>query len=76
MEEKVLEILKSVLELDQIEKNIASSNCEKWDSMAQLNISVELEAEFGVSLEPEDIAALASYEDILKILKEKGASDL
>ena len=75
MEEKVLEILKSVLELDQIEKSIASSNCEKWDSMAQLNISVELEAEFGVSLEPEDIAALASYEDILRILKEKGVSD-
>jgi len=76
MEEKVLEILKSVLELDSIERNIASSNCEKWDSMAQLNISVELESEFGVTLEPEDIAALASYEDILKILKEKGVSDL
>ncbi len=75
MEEKVLEILKNVLELDQIDKSFASSNCDKWDSMAQLNISVELEAEFGVSLEPEDIAALASYENIVRILKEKGITD-
>lgn len=75
MEEKVLEILKNVLELDQIDKSISSSTCDKWDSMAQLNISVELEAEFGVSLEPEDIAALASYEDIVRILKEKGITD-
>jgi acyl carrier protein len=74
MEEKVLEILKSVLELDQVEKTISSTNCENWDSMAQLNISVELEAEFGVSLEPEEIAAMASYEDIVRILKEKGVT--
>lgn len=74
MEEKVLEILKSVLELGQVEKTISSSNCENWDSMAQLNISVELEAEFDVSLEPEEIAAMASYEDIVRILKEKGVT--
>lgn len=71
MEEKVLEILKNVLELDNVDKTLSSANCEKWDSMAQLNISVELEAEFDVSLEPEEIGALASYEDIVKILKEK-----
>lgn len=74
MEEKVLEILKSVLEIDMVEKTISSSNCEEWDSMAQLNISVELEAEFGVSLEPEEIAAMASYEDIIRILKGKGVT--
>ncbi len=74
MEEKVLEILKNVLEQDSVDKTISSANCEKWDSMAQLNLSVELEAEFGVSLEPEDIAALSSYENIIKILKEKGVS--
>lgn len=74
MKETVLEILKSVLEMDIVEETISSSNCEKWDSMAQLNISVELEAEFGVSLEPEEIAAMASYEDIIRILKEKGVT--
>ena len=43
MEEKVLEILKNVLELDNVDESISSTNCDKWDSMAQLNISVELE---------------------------------
>ena len=71
MEEKVLEILKNVLELDNVDESISSANCDKWDSMAQLNISVELEMEFGVSLEPEEIAALASFEDIVRILREK-----
>lgn len=71
MEEKVLEILKNVLELDNVDESISSANCDKWDSMAQLNISVELEMEFGVSLEPEEIASLASFEDIVRILKEK-----
>lgn len=72
MEKKILDILKSVLELDQVDDTISSANCEKWDSMAQLNISVEIEAEFGVSLEPEEIAEMASYNDIVKILKAKG----
>lgn len=72
MEKKILDILKSVLELDQVDDTISSANCEKWDSMAQLNISVEIEAEFVVSLEPEEIAEMASYNDIVKILKAKG----
>ena len=72
MEKKVLEILKTVLGLDSIDASVSSQNCKKWDSMAQLNISVEIEAEFGVSLEPEEIANMASYVDILRILKAKG----
>ena len=71
MEEKVLSILRDVLEIENISENISSESCEKWDSMAQLNISVELESEFDVLLEPEDIAALSSYKDIIRILKEK-----
>ena len=72
MENKIFDILKTVLELDQVDETISSANCEKWDSMAQLNISVEIEAEFGVSLEPEEIAEMASYNDIVRILKAKG----
>lgn len=72
MENRIFEILKTVLELDQVDETLSSANCEKWDSMAQLNISVEIEAEFGISLEPEEIAEMASYNDIVKILKAKG----
>lgn len=68
MEEKVLEILKNVLELDNVDATCSQENCEKWDSMAQLNIVVELESEFGVSFEPEQISEMKSVKDILGIL--------
>ena len=49
MEEKVLEILKNLFELDTVDDNCSQDNCEKWDSMAVLNLVVELETEFDVS---------------------------
>lgn len=71
MEEKVLEILKSVFELDTVDETCSQATCEKWDSLAQLNLVVELESEFGVSLEPEEIGTMQSYDDVIRILKTK-----
>jgi len=71
MEEKVLEILKNVFELDNVDETCSQTTCEKWDSMGVLNLVVELESEFGVSLEPEEIAELQSYNDVIRILKTK-----
>lgn len=71
MEEKVLEILKNVFELDTVDETCSQSTCEKWDSLGQLNLVVELQAEFGVSLEPEEIGKMQSYKDVIEILKEK-----
>lgn len=72
MEEKVLEILKDLFELDVVDKTCSQQTCEKWDSMGQLNLVVELESEFGVSLEPEEIGEMTSFQDIIRILKSKG----
>lgn len=71
MEEKVLEILKSVFELDSVDTSCSQENCEKWDSMGQLNLVVELESEFDVTLEPEEIAEMTSFEKIIQILNNK-----
>lgn len=71
MEEKVLEILKNLFELDTVDENCSQENCEKWDSMMHLNLVVELESEFGVSLEPEEIGQMQSYKDVIRILKSK-----
>ena len=70
MEEKVLEILMEVLEDNTIDSNCSQENCEKWDSMAQLNLSVELEDAFDVSLEPEQIAEMKYVKDICRIISE------
>lgn len=72
MEEKVLEILKNLFELDTVDETCSQTTCEKWDSMGQLNLVVELESEFGVTLEPEEIGEMKSFNDIIRILKSKG----
>lgn len=72
MEEKVLEILKNLFELDTVDETCSQTTCEQWDSMGQLNLVVELESEFDVTLEPEEIGEMKSYDDIIKILNAKG----
>lgn len=72
MEEKVLEVLKETFELDSVDKTCSQSTCESWDSMGQLNLVAELEDAFDVSLEPEEIGTMKSYEDIVRILRGKG----
>lgn len=71
MEEKVLEILKNLFELDTVDETCSQTTCEKWDSMGQLNLVVELESEFDVTLEPEEIGEMKSFNDIIRILKTK-----
>lgn len=73
MEEKVLEILKNLFELDTVDETCSQTTCEKWDSMGQLNLVVELESEFDVTLEPEEIGEMKSFNDIIRILKTKVA---
>ena len=71
MEEKVLEILKNVFESDSIDETCSQATCEKWDSIGHLNLVVDLETEFDVKLEPEEIAEMKSYDDIIRILNSK-----
>lgn len=73
MEEKVLEILKNLFELDTVDETCSQTTCEKWDSMGQLNLVVELESEFDVTLEPEEIGEMKCFDDIIRILKTKVA---
>lgn len=72
MEEKILEVLKETFELDAVDMTCSQTTCEAWDSMGQLNLVAELEDAFDVSLEPEEIGTMTSYDDIVRILKEKG----
>lgn len=73
MEEKVLEILKDLFELNTVDETCSQATCEKWDSMGQLNLVVELESEFDVTFEPEEIGDMKSFEDVIRILKSKVA---
>lgn len=72
MEEKVIEILKDIFELDEVDNTCSQTTCEAWDSMGQLNLVAELEDAFDVSLEPEEIGKLKSFDDIINLLHKKG----
>ena len=71
MEDKVKEILMNLFDLEFVDETCSQETCEKWDSMGQLNLVVELETEFDITLEPEEIGEMKSYGDIIRILQAK-----
>jgi len=64
MKEQIKEVMKRVFDLGNIADDISQQNCDKWDSMNHLNLVVELEEEFNVSFEPEEIAEMKSLDKI------------
>ena len=72
MEERVLSVLRSVFKDNTIDATCSQKNCVAWDSMNHLNLVVELEMEFSVSFEPEEIARMIDYPAVCEILKLKG----
>ncbi len=71
MEQKVIRLLKEIFENVEIAADSSQESIEAWDSMHQLRIAFEIESEFNVSLEPEEIEDLKSVSNIIAILKSK-----
>lgn len=78
MENKIKEVMSSVLEIDisEIDENSSPETIEKWDSLKQMNLVVALEEEFGIVFTDEELVQLINYKLIRLILQEKlkGAS--
>lgn len=73
MEEKILEVLKTTFELDFVDTTCSQQTCEAWgDSMGKLNLVAELEETFDISIEPEEIGTIKSYDDVVRLLRMKG----
>lgn len=71
MKERIMNVLRTVLNDKSIDTTCSQKTCKAWDSMNQLNLVVELEMEFGISLEPEEIGRMISYQDIEDIITSK-----
>lgn len=71
MEEKILNVLRTVLEDPTIGVDCSQENCENWDSLRHLTICFELEGAFGVQFEPEEMETMKSIEDIKCVLTRK-----
>jgi len=54
-----------------INDDFSQGVCQKWDSLRHLNLVIELEDEFDVSFEPEEIADMINIRVIERIIGEK-----
>lgn len=71
MEEKILSILKDVLNNSEVNTSSNQENCENWDSLNHLNLIVALEEAFEIEFEPEEIALMNSFSKIKEVLETK-----
>ncbi|MCL1947571.1 MAG: acyl carrier protein [Chitinivibrionia bacterium] len=69
MRERIKRIMKEAFELSDVPDDISQKNCGKWDSLRHLQLVVDLETEFDVSFEPEDIGSMESLVKIEEKLK-------
>lgn len=66
-----MEILKETFDLETVDRSCSQKTCAAWDSMGQLNLVAELEEAFDISLEPEEIGEMTSFDDVVRIVKSK-----
>ena len=71
LEEKVLDIMREVFELDEVAPDASQKNCPRWDSLHHLTLAAELEEAFDVELEPEEIAEMTDVDRVVAMLKSK-----
>jgi len=71
MKDKIKEIMARVFKIDisAIADDVHQKDIEAWDSLAHLNLILELESEFDVSFEPEEIKEMTSLNLIEERLK-------
>ena len=71
MDEKILEIIAKVLEVepDSIELDSGIGDMPEWTSMNHLNIIANLEKEFSIKFSQSDIMDLEDISDLIALTK-------
>ena len=77
LELRVRQLVSSVLGLpmERVTLQTSVDHVDTWDSLAIVNLMMAIEAEFEVSLSPEEAAELLSVERMVQILREKAVGD-
>lgn len=71
LEEKVLEIMREVFDMEGVSTDASQKNCERWDSLHHLSLASELEEAFDIELEPEEIAEMTDFSRVIAMLESK-----
>jgi acyl carrier protein len=76
MKERIKKAMAATFMIDaaQIADNISQSNFESWESLQHLMLMVNIENEFNVSFDPEEIVEMTSLELIEQHLQKKLAT--
>ena len=71
MKDKLIAIVAAVLRVppSKLTLETGPADLEAWDSLAQINIVSEIEAELGVSIPIEDVAEIRHIRDFLRYLE-------
>ncbi len=70
MQHKIEQIFREVMELDddvELRGDMNSDNLDEWDSLASMSLIMELEKEFGIKYEFDDILQMDSLEAVIQI---------
>jgi acyl carrier protein len=67
---EIREIMSKVFEIDvpEISNNANQKEIMKWDSLQHLNLIVEIEDKYDISIDPEDISAMVNVEKIIEVV--------
>lgn len=70
---KVQDIFREVFDDEtlEIKREFSSKDIEDWDSLAQINLIVAMEKEFGLKFNMNDIIKLANIGDMIDLIEKK-----
>lgn len=71
--ERLQEIFRDVFDDEELEitENTSAKDIEDWDSLAQINLIIAIEKEFGIKFNLEEISKLKTIGEILEMIKYK-----
>ena len=67
---EALDLDGAVIDWDSLEYR----SIEQWDSVAHMELVAEIEEAFGIMLDTEDVLALSSFKEAIRILTNYGVS--
>ena len=70
MELEIKDIIEKILKVP-VDENSNRQNIDVWDSFSHLDILVEIEKKYKIEFEPEEMAEINSFQDIIKIVNDK-----
>lgn len=73
MKEKLQEIFRDIFDDEElvITEGMTAADIEDWDSLAQINLIIAIEKEFGIKFNLEEVSKLKNIGEMLDLIKLK-----